>query len=1100
MALFRLILVVSLFCCIYATSNKTASKIGAIKPATDSRENAAEEIERVQTALKVTKSFVTVIGKLSKALGPVASILSAFLGYFASLFGIHSGESPEMKLMKKEFGEINMKLDTITQDLDLIKDLILDASIKSAYISDEHAILNGFHSLQILVNELHNVTCTKADDCQRQRLRIGERYLPHLDIRQNMDNIYRGATDSTMVFSEPLLDHINRTYQCDVPKVEQFTEGIIKLAFKEQQVTMVYNMLGGSAYSITHTLNNWMKRIYKLKDYSKTITSSCLDNIKHFMLKDITSPKYQSNYQSNFIAATAIRNDLVQKYPWLDWIIMAFDTDKDTEAQAYNIDGQFWSFPGVNNGRRNILASSSDNGTFKTEAKAEIVELLHRILPYPDELLPAVAYVRRVPRKAKVSNEIYFKYIVNGMKEHGVWKYIKSFTLLRKEKNWHYAKDDSHYERFIEYTDDGWRLFFTLKSVEERLFLKSDDDRASLTRCHLPCKRGQNSCEQCENGLCDHYPYSSNFFCDCRNYFHGERCEIRSNISMATNLEVMFTRTMTIPKLTDIYFEIKDVSSFIGSSLGNIQETIHRLSTKVDKAFVQLHESLSKQFRMIGIITAYGEQIKSLQYFIELFSGARHYNDAEKDSGLHDLAEAVLGAQRYNGIRRWLHDFNILINGTTEFTLAPAEPLLITYMDQYKDKACTQDYKDAIDNVWRQIMLLQQRGYMIWVQALHILNMPTDLAIEQYEEYTTSQIETLKRKTCSLVIPGTESINCTDGFYLNERIELTVTCKPNYYLVGNGKSYCKSRQTFCYPCNCNLNGSASDECDDQTGKCSCNDKRFGDKCESRNCTWSSWSDWSVCPCGYGNQTRTRSIEIPPEGAGTCYGTSSETRPCVFHGCCGNEFHCSISKTCIQDTRHCNNRQDCAHNEDESDCCETRYTPWGDNGRGDTRYLDRHHLDCGSPAKMITKFRLEASKYPENKVRYMYTCCRFAVPFCSMRSVSNTLTEANHDIRYLDKQSVDCGTHSVMNAFRLFVTPNFRQQRYQYQCCDIKPSFQQRCTSANSGWTTESDSQNFYLDRQDFQCAKGSYLSYFHLERQWPGHKLIHYNYRCCYVY
>ena len=934
------------------------------------------------------------------------------------------------------------------------------------------------------------MTCTTAVDCQRERLRIGERYLPYFEISQNMNNIYRGAMDSTPVFSEPILDHMNKTYPCDVPKIDRFTEGIIKLAFKEHQVTMVYNMLTGSAYSITNTLNNWMKRMYKLTNYSKNIKRHCLENIKRFMLKDIMSPKYQSGYHSNEVAANTIRNDLVQKYPWLDWIVMAFDTDKDTWSQTHNIDGQFWSFPGVNKGRRNIIVSAIDKGTFKTEVKAEIAEVLDRNLQYDPFFLVF---------GTDENKDEYFNYIVGKMKTNLVWKYIRSFSLLHKEKNWNYAKDSNHYESFFEQTYNGLRLFITLKSEEERLFLKTDDDRASSVRCRLPCKRGHNTCEQCVNGLCDHYPYSANFFCDCRNYFHGERCEERSNISMATNLETMFKHTMTIPKLTDIYFEIKDVSTFIGSRLGNIQDTIHRLSTTVGRAFVQLHESLSKQFKMIGIITAYGEQIKSLQYFIELFNDVGYYNNAENDSGLHDLAEAALGAQRYNGIRRWLHDFNMLINGTAEFTLAPEEPLLITYMDQYKNKACTQDYKDAIDNVWRQIMLLQQRGYMIWIQALHILNMPAEFAIQQCKEYTESQIDTMKTKTCGLVIPGSESIDCTDGYYLNERIELTVTCKPNYYLVGNSKTNCKSNKTFCNPCNCSLDGSVSQECEDQSGKCSCNDTNYGDKCENRNCTWSSWGDWSACTrCGYANQTRTRTHAVSAKGTGTCYGASSETRPC-FQGCCSNEFNCNRTTTCIHGSQHCDNRQDCAHNEDESDCCETRYTPWDDNGGGDTRVLDRHHLDCGSPTKMITKFSLEASDPPQNQIRYMYVCCRFAAPFCRMRSVHNIPTESNEALVYLDKQQVDCSDYSVLNAFHLVVNTNYKQQHYQYQCCDIETAYQGKYISNNSAWTEEGSSKNFFLGRQDFQCDKGSYLSYFSLERN-SGHNLIRYNYRCCFVY
>ena len=84
----------------------------------------------------------------------------------------------------------------------------------------------------------------------------------------------------------------------------------------------------------------------------------------------------------NYVAANAIRNYLLQKYPWLDWIDLGFDTDKYTQSHTHNVDGQFLSFPGVNKGRRNIIASSLEKGTFKTSVKAEIAEMLNYILQH----------------------------------------------------------------------------------------------------------------------------------------------------------------------------------------------------------------------------------------------------------------------------------------------------------------------------------------------------------------------------------------------------------------------------------------------------------------------------------------------------------------------------------------------------------------------------------------------------------------------------------------------------------------------------------------------------------------------------------------------
>ena len=765
---------------------------------------------------------------------------------------------------------------------------------------------------------------------------------------------------------------------------------------------------------------------------------------------------------------------------------MTFDTDIDHVCKTINIDGEFQSLPAVDAGRRNIIASFLDKGTYKAEVKEVLAESLNYILANLDGM------------NVEATQDV-FNHIVSEMKARGVWQHIRSFTLLNKAQNWHYAKDSEHYERFFEHMFGSFRMFFVLKSQEEMLYLKTYEERTSLVRCSFSCQQRDETCQHCLNeGICDHLPYSSNFFCNCKHYFQGERCETSSNISMATNLEAMFKHTKKIPKLTDMYFEITDLSSYLGMSLGNIRGAIDHLGATIGKAFVQLHETLAKHFKMMGLLTAYGEQIKSLQYFIELFddAGCGQGLDEYHNWGLRDLAEAVLGDYRYNGIRRWLHDFNKLIVGSSEFTLTPEEPLLVTYMEQYKDQACTQEYMDAIDNIWRQLMFLQQRGYIIWMQALHILHEQTDFVLEQYEEFTNNQVATMEANTCDIDIPGSENLHCIGGYYMNARIELTVKCQTNYYLVGNAVVTCTDIQASCNPCECSSEGSVSQECENQTGVCSCRDNYFGDKCQNRHCIWSAWGDWSACPvCGYGSQIRNREVVEAAVGEGTCQGETSQTRPC-FEGCCDNEFHCDQSERCISDNQVCDNVQNCDQNEDESGCCETMYTPWRYDGGGDTACLADHHLDCGNDQMMITKFRLESS---QNQIRYMYVCCRFAYQFCNMRAVTNDPTERNEALIYLDKQHVDCGDNGVLKSFNLMV-PDLDCWYYKYQCCDIYPAYQRTCEEKYSDWTEDYDLKNFHLSLQDFQCEAGSYLSYFHLERDWPSHVHIRYKYTCCTVF
>lgn len=555
------------------------------------------------------------------------------------------------------------------------------------------------------------------------------------------------------------------------------------------------------------------------------------------------------------------------------------------------------------------------------------------------------------------------------LQKQGVWKYVKSFAMLDDDKHFYQANGANQLASFFERTFQGndYRMFFTLKSTEE---LESP-------QCSLSCQNG---------GSCRRLSYSCNSYCYCAQLFYGRECEYHTNTTMASNLEAMVNQMMKIPKVFDVYFEIKDMSNFIGSSLGRIQRAISHLDKNIGKAFVKLHDYLSDQLAWVGTVTTYGDPIKSLQYFIQLFEEYKQSAFQRFQKEHRAPAEAVLGAQRYDGIRRWLHDFNNLINGTSGFTLTPEDPVLIRYMTHYESMACTQEYKNAIDNVWRQLMFLQQRGYILWIQALHILNEPSDFALKQYEDYTDSQIETLRKKTCSLLVPFSEHVNCTGGYYLNERITVTVKCNPNYYLKDSDKITCVGPNATCIACSCNREGSATLQSMQQTGNCTCKEHFYGNKCEHRDCVWSQWGQWSACnkSCDHGMKMRQRTHAITKRGSGVvCSGPFEQSTPC-FKGCCSNQFTCSVNNRCLSNQQVCDNRNDCGNDQDELGCCSVHRTPSNDWGDGDSVYLDRHDLNCGS--NMHREFQLERPEH--SKIRYIYHCCRFSKPFCSLRSVSN----------------------------------------------------------------------------------------------------------------
>ena len=55
-------------------------------------------------------------------------------------------------------------------------------------------------------------------------------------------------------------------------------------------------------------------------------------------------------------------------------------------------------------------------------------------------------------------------------------------------------------------------------------------------------------------------------------------------------------------------------------------------------------------------------------------------------------------------------------------------------------------------------------------------------------------------------------------------------------------------------------------------------------------------------------------------------------------------------------------------------CGFQYTPSQIDGRGNTIYLDRHHVNCNS-AGVVSMFHLE--RPDKTHVRYQYQCCSIA---------------------------------------------------------------------------------------------------------------------------
>ena len=62
------------------------------------------------------------------------------------------------------------------------------------------------------------------------------------------------------------------------------------------------------------------------------------------------------------------------------------------------------------------------------------------------------------------------------------------------------------------------------------------------------------------------------------------------------------------------------------------------------------------------------------------------------------------------------------------------------FMNNHLARACSNQYKIDVDNVYKQFAILQQKGYVLWAQAMDVLDQETNVVDETYNERLNKQV------------------------------------------------------------------------------------------------------------------------------------------------------------------------------------------------------------------------------------------------------------------------------------------------------------------------------------------------------------------------
>ena len=281
--------------------------------------------------------------------------------------------------------------------------------------------------------------------------------------------------------------------------------------------------------------------------------------------------------------------------------------------------------------------------------------------------------------------------------------------------------------------------------------------------------------------------------------FSGERCEFsNTNFRHQFVINSLLTTTMKLPSFSSIQNTLEDTQLYVKTSLTNIKDSIARLEAKIDEKFKVLGSFMSEKFDWFAVLLKYKDAIENLDYFQSLSDRkikdiTWQFNRTINITAL-DLADETTSVEekeiaRYLlgpvGIQKWLYQLNFLIMGRRGNEFSSHKSILFMVMDKYKSRLCYPDYKAEIDRTYRQLMLLQLRGYILWTQAYSILNLDSSAILKRYSAVLEKQKRYLQGATCSFDIPNSRNLgNCSGGYYIHPTMNATVVCNDGYYLHG----------------------------------------------------------------------------------------------------------------------------------------------------------------------------------------------------------------------------------------------------------------------------------------------------------------------------
>ena len=110
------------------------------------------------------------------------------------------------------------------------------------------------------------------------------------------------------------------------------------------------------------------------------------------------------------------------------------------------------------------------------------------------------------------------------------------------------------------------------------------------------------------------------------------------------------------------------------------------------------------------------------------------------------------------------------------------------------------------------------------------------------------------------------------------------------------------------------------------------------------------------------------------------------------------------------------------------------TQWDDANNGDARYLDRHNVNCGTDSFM-SAFKL--NQQGSGRIRYNADCCRIPDKKSCYPAKTPFNDDGRGNTVYLDRHNVACRDNYAVSRFRMVRNDKGDKVQYHFTCCTVK---------------------------------------------------------------